>query len=152
MTRNAWTLALAALAAAIAISAFCGPARADKSFRDEFIAKYAKPDGKDPKDQAFAAACEKAKCNICHEGKSKKDRNRYGAALGKLLNREKDKDNKEKIQAALDKVAKLKLDPKDEKSPTFGDLIKAGKLPGGEPKEAAKKPVATLAPGGPLGG
>jgi hypothetical protein len=43
-------------------------------------------------------------------------------------------------QAALNKVAGLKSDPKDPKSPTFGESIKAGKLPGGEPKEALNKP------------
>ena len=124
------TLALAAL-----MGLAVAPARADMSFRNEFIAKYVKPDSKDPKHQAFAAACEKAKCNICHEGLSKKNRNRYGVALSKLLSREKDKDDKDKIQAALDKIAAVKSDPKDPKSPTFGELIKAGKLPGGEPKE-----------------
>lgn len=111
------------------------PAKADKAFRDEFIAKYVKADSSDSKDKAFAETCEKAKCNICHEGVSKKNRNVYGQSLAKLLSRDADKENKEKIQAALDKVAAMKSDPKDPKSPTFGDLIKAGRLPGGEPKK-----------------
>lgn len=109
-------------------------ANADKAFRDEFIAKYVKPDSSDTKDKAFAEACDKAKCAICHEGRSKKDRNAYGKELAKLLKRDTDKENKPKIQAALDKVAQLKLNPDDSKSPTFGELIQAGKLPAGEPK------------------
>jgi hypothetical protein len=31
-------------------------------------------------------------------------------------------------------VAKTKVDPKKKDSPTFGDRIAQGKLPGGEPK------------------
>jgi hypothetical protein len=45
-----------------------------------------------------------------------------------------EKDNK-KIEEALDKVAAAHVDANDDKSPTYGDLIKAGKLPGGEAKK-----------------
>lgn len=137
MRRPVW---LGLLAGAIAAGAMMSvsTARAEKAFRDEFIAKYVKADSEDAKDKAFAAACEKARCNICHEGKSKKDRNTYGAALGKLIKRA-DKEDKDKIQAALDKVAAIKSDAKDSKSPTFGELIKAGKLPGGPSKDAKAK-------------
>lgn len=109
-------------------------AKAIKAFKDEFDAKYVKPDSKDPKEKALAEAAAKAKCLICHEGKRKKNRNAYGKALAELLDRKKDKDNREKIQAALDAVAKKRSNPDDEDSPTFGDLIARGKLPGGEPK------------------
>jgi hypothetical protein len=44
-------------------------------------------------------------------------------------------DNKDKIGEALDKAAQLKSKPGDSSSPTFGDLIKAGKLPGGNPSK-----------------
>lgn len=111
-------------------------ALAIKQFKDEFDAKYVKPDSKDPKEKALAEAATQAKCLICHEGASKKDRNPYGHALAKLLDRKEDKDNKEKIQAALDTAAKEKSKADDPNAPTFGDLIKEGKLPGGEPKEA----------------
>ena len=120
--------------AAGAVLCLALPAKADKAFRDEFIAKYVKPNSKDPKDVAFAQACEQAKCTICHEGLNKKKRNVYGQELAKLLKRDAEKENKPKIRSALDKVAALKANPKDPKSPTFGDLIKAGKLPGGPPK------------------
>ncbi len=102
---------------------------ADQAFKEQFVAVYVKPDSSDAKDKAFAAAVEKAKCNICHAGKVKKNRNNYGKALAELLSRKTDAENKEKIQAALKKVEAKHSDPKDDKSPTFGDLIRAGKLP-----------------------
>jgi len=109
-------------------------ASADKTFRDEFVAMYVKADSDDPKEKAFAATVEKAKCNICHVGRVKKNRNRYGRALAELLSRKTDTENKEKIQAALKKIEARHVDPKNEKSPTFGELIRAAKLPGEEPK------------------
>ncbi len=124
-----------ALVGAVVVSLTASTAQADKAFRDEFIAKYVKADSKDAKDKAFADVTEKAKCTICHEGVSKKDRNVYGQALDKLLDRKADKDDKAKIQKALDTVAAMKANPKDPNSPTFGDLIKAGKLPGGAAKQ-----------------
>ena len=80
-------------------------AKAIKQFKDQFEAKYVKPDSQDAKEKALAEAAAKAKCLICHEGKSKKSRNAYGRALAELLDRKKDRDNQEKIQAALDAVA-----------------------------------------------
>ncbi len=104
-------------------------AAAEKAFFDQFVATYVKADSNEPKDKAFAEAVEKTKCNVCHEGKSKKNRNEYGKALDELLDRKTDKENKEKIIAALKTVEAKHVDPKDENSPTFGDRIKAGKLP-----------------------
>jgi hypothetical protein len=109
-------------------------ANADKAFRDEFVAVYVKADSDKPDDKAFAAVVDKAKCNICHVGKVKKNRNNYGKALGELLSRKTDAEDKEKIQAALKKIESLHSNPKDDKSPTFIELIRSGKLPGGQPK------------------
>lgn len=134
MSRTLFSMLAIALAAGMVLC-FAASANADKTFRDQFIAKYVKSDSSDPKDQAFATACEQAKCNICHAGVSKKDRNDYGKALDKLLDRKTDKGNAKKILSALDTVARMKSDPKDPNSPTFGDLIKAGKLPGAQPKD-----------------
>jgi hypothetical protein len=113
-------------------------ANAMKPFRDEFVAKYVKLDGTDAKEKAFAQAVQTAKCNVCHQGKSKKERNVYGRALNKFLS-EGDAKNKEKIRTALDNTAELRSNPADPNSPTFGELIKAGKLPGGEPNSGVKK-------------
>ena len=51
----------------------------------------------------------------------------------------KRKESVEKIQKALDKVAKTKIDAKKKDSPTFGDRIAQGKLPGGEPDKEDEK-------------
>jgi len=126
--------------ASVALVLVCAaprPAKAIKQFKDQFEAKYVKPDSNDPKDKAFAAEVQKVKCLVCHEGTSKKNHNVYGKALKKLLNRQTDRDNKEKIQKALDTVATEKADPNVPDSPTFGQLIASGKLPGGEPKQGS---------------
>ncbi len=90
----------------------------------------------------FAAKVKEAKCFVCHdpkEPKKKKKRNRYGEELAKLLDKKKDKKNTEKIVEVLKTVAAIHTDPKDEASPTYGDLIKAGKLPGGKFVKPKKK-------------
>lgn len=107
----------------IGMAASAGQAFAIKQFADEFKAMYVE-DG-----TPLAAEVDKAKCNVCHMGKSKKDRNAYGEALAKLLDKKEDKDNKEKIRQALQTVAAQPSAGAG--SPTFGDLIKEGKLPGG---------------------
>lgn len=107
----------------IGVVASAGQAFAIKQFADEFKATYVE------EGTPLAAEVEKAKCNVCHVGKSKKDRNAYGEALAKLLDKKEDKDNKEKIRQALETVAAQPSAGAG--SPTFGDLIKEGKLPGG---------------------
>lgn len=101
------------------------PAYAIKQFADEFKAVYAK------EGSPLAAEVEKAKCNVCHVGKSKKDRNAYGNALAELLDKKTDKEDKEKIRKALEQVAGMSSDPSKPDAPTFGDLIGKGQLPGG---------------------
>ena len=101
------------------------PAFAIKQFFDEFKAVYVK-DG-----SPLAAAVETAKCNVCHKGKSKKDRNAYGDALAERLDKKEDAKNVDKIRKALEEVAALPSDPAKADSPTFGQLIADGKLPGG---------------------
>ncbi len=101
------------------------------AFRKEFEAKYVKKEPTTDAEKNLLAAVTKVKCNVCHVGKKKKDRNAYGVALSKELTK-KDAKNVEKIQTALDKVAGLKADPDDPSSPTFGELIQQGQLPGGD--------------------
>ena len=126
--------------AAVAVGIAARPALAIPQFFNEFKALYADPDGTDEQ-KALAETIEAIKpatlrCNICHEGKDKKKRNVYGEALAELLDKKEDKDNKEKIKEALEKVGEMKLDPDDEKSPTFGDILKEGKLVAcGSPEE-----------------
>jgi hypothetical protein len=126
---------LPAAAIAVAVVGLGVPsAHAIKPFKDAFEAKYVQTDSKDPAAMAFAAACKQAKCTICHAGKNKKIRNSYGQQLAKLLHKETDKDNKEKINQALEQVAAIKVNPSDAHSPTFGALIEQGKLPGAKAK------------------
>ncbi len=128
--------ALAFVAAAVVMtSATVDMAQARPPFNKEFQAKYLKKDSKDPAEMALAAAIEKVKCNVCHKGNNKKMRNDYGQALAQLLTKD-DVKNIDKIKTSLDKVAEEHSVPGDEKSPTFGQLLKEGKLPGGEPEEA----------------
>ena len=114
-------------------------AQAIKPFSDQFKAKYVKEKPANDKEKALAEAVAKVKRLVCHEGRSKKNRNRYGKQLAELLDKKTDKENVEKIKKALDRVAKTKVDAKKKDSPTFGDLIAQGKLPGGEPKKDEKK-------------
>ncbi|HCK40764.1 MAG: hypothetical protein CMJ72_11285 [Planctomycetaceae bacterium] len=115
-------------------------ALAVKNFQIEFYRVY-KIDSKAEKPTGFAKAVLEAKCYLCHKGKKKKNRNPYGEQLEKLLDRKKDSKNPEKIAEAIQKVAKLHVDPKNKKSPTYGERIKAGKLPGGPLEEAKKEPA-----------
>lgn len=125
MTRTSMSFRLAVVSAALVLGFASREAFAIKQFSDEFKAVYVK-DG-----TPLAAAVESAKCNVCHKGKSKKDRNAYGEALAKLLDKKDDKDNKDKIRQALETVAKESSNPADASAPTFGALIEQGKLPGG---------------------
>jgi hypothetical protein len=103
------------------------PAIAIPPFQKVFYAEYV--DGNN--NAAYAAAVKEVKCNLCHDAnsKSKKDRNPYGAELSVLLDKKVDKDNADKVKEALGKVAAMKS---ADDGPTYGELIKSGKLPGGQ--------------------
>ena len=70
-------LIMVTLVGAFLVSA--SPAFAVKQFYDEFKEVYVNNGNLD------ASAVAKAKCNICHEGKSKKDKNAYGELLDNCL-------------------------------------------------------------------
>jgi len=118
-------VAMVGVAVAVMVSASARPAFAIKQFFDEFKAVYVKAD------TPLAAEVETAKCNVCHVGKNKKDRNAYGDALAELLDKKEDAKNVEKIRQSLEKVAAMPSDPAKADAPTFGALIEEGKLPGG---------------------
>jgi hypothetical protein len=129
-------VSLVALAGAIALAVLthlcADSAHAIPPFKKEFDAKYVKKDSTDPVDIQFVAAVEEVKCNTCHKGKDKKLRNAYGEALAELLDKKADAKDPEKIQKALADVESKPSNPEDDKSPTFGELIKKGELPGGK--------------------
>ncbi len=119
------------LAVAMAVVALTAtPAHAVLEFKKQFAAKYV--EGSD--NAEFAAAVKKAKCNVCHFGKKKKNRNAYGMALSELLDKANFKRSRTKAEpdevrkeifAAFEKVESMK----DPSGVTFGELFKAGKLP-----------------------
>ena len=120
------------------------PAAAIAPFKKVFFDVYVKPDSAEPNEKAFAAVAESkatGECWVCHakwKGADKHVRNSYGKALSSLLDKknfsserreaEPDKCDKE-IRDALEKIAGMKSNPDDASSPTFGELIKSGKLP-----------------------
>jgi hypothetical protein len=103
-------------------------AHAVNDFKKEFESVYVKKQPTSEAEKSLLAAVNKAKCNVCHVGTSKKERNEYGKALATFLTK-KDAKNTEKIHEALEKVAGMKSKSDDPNSPTFGELIQQGKLP-----------------------
>jgi cytochrome c2 len=93
-------------------------------------------------DKEYAATVNKAtnRCFVCHQGKQRKHHNPFGKHLVELLDRKTDLRDKEKINAAIKKVVAMHVDPKDDKSETYLDRIKAGKWPGGELEDLKKEP------------
>ena len=65
------------------------------------------------------------KCGICPPGMDKKEKNDYGIAFGKVVG--KNEKDAAKIKEALLKVEGEKSGTEGK---TFGDLLKAGQLPG----------------------
>ena len=111
--------------AVIAIGFSMQTASALPPFNKEWVAKY-NADGKN-------AAFNDAKCNVCHAGESKKMKNEYGKATGKYLTKARYNEIKEDAAAAqkyiIEGLQKVEAD-KNAAGQTYGDLIKAGKLPG----------------------
>lgn len=95
------------------------PALARPKYLKAFATKY----------KNLLAQAKKQKCNVCHYGKTKKNRNDFGQALMKHVG--KNEKDTQKIDAALSATEK---DNKPGSEKTFGDLIKAGKLPGTNPE------------------
>jgi tRNA U54 and U55 pseudouridine synthase Pus10 len=123
------------IVAAVALS-LTNSAYAVGAFQKQFVKSYTS----ETKNKVFFEAVAKAKCNVCHYGKSKKMRNDYGTALSKLLDKSEFKTSlvkadpegaEKKIVAAFEKVAKMK----NGKGLLYGDLIKQLKLPGTAPEE-----------------
>jgi len=130
---------LSVLALAVAVSLVIGLtgspqfAQARPTYKKEFDGLYVKKEPSTPEEKALAGAASTAKCNICHIGEKKKERNPYGQALAKLLTKEDAKDVP-KIQESIKKIEAEKSDGSNPSSPTFGDLLKQGKLPAGDTK------------------
>lgn len=138
MSRKFVMVVAGTLATSVLLVSASPTAKAVPQFKKEFDALYVKPDSENGNEKVFAETVEKVKCDVCHVPKKpKKMRNGYGEALSQFLDHKADKNNKEKIIEALEKVAAMKSVADDDNAPTFGELIAAGKLPGGEVDDAA---------------
>lgn len=89
-------------------------AAAQKQYKEAFEKAY----------PALAAQIKEADCNICHYGKSKRNLNDYGKAMGEALGAKKVKDE-DKIAEALKKAGEAK----DADGKTFASVIEGGALP-----------------------
>jgi hypothetical protein len=97
-------------------------------FNKEWLAKYKEGNS----NSSFVEAVDTAKCNVCHEGTSKKMKNEYGKAVGKYLTKAKYNEIKEDESAAkkyiIDGLSKAEAE-KNGSGKTFGELLKGGHLP-----------------------
>ena len=80
---------------------------------------------------ALMEKADTAKCNICHFGDKKSNKNDYGMAYGGKLGAKNVKEEA-KLKEALVAAAGEKSSTEGK---TFGDLITAGELPGKAPAE-----------------
>src|SRR5262245_13817448 len=124
---------LFALAGFIAGSSWLSlPVQARPQFKKVFDDTYVKKAPATPQEKALAEAVSTVQCNVCHVGPNPKvgtkNRNAYGKAVNGLITT-KDAINTPKIIEALDQVSKMKSDPNNPNSPTFGELLEQGKLP-----------------------
>ena len=112
----------------------CGlqPASALPPINKEWTGKYVEGNG----NAKFVEAVGTAKCNVCHVGTSKKEKNEYGAAVGKYVTKAKYNEIKEDTEAAkkyiLEGLQKAEAE-KNSAGKSYGEIIKSGELPGGAP-------------------
>jgi hypothetical protein len=135
-------VALALVAAYVAANLLVSPASALPQFKKAFEDKYVANSTSDD----FKAAEKTASCNVCHvKGKDKKVRNAYGMALSKIVGghakadldaakaggADAQKAKMTEILKTLDEAFTKVEGQKSASGETYGDLIKAGKLPAG---------------------
>lgn len=128
--KKAGTLTICGMVVAM-LAGFAGKADARPDYKKAHDAKY--------KGSSIEGALAEAKCNACHYGKKKADRNDYGKALIEVgLTEEKykelKKDHKEDFEKLIKESLEKVLEKKNADGQKFGDLIKAGKLPGTNPE------------------
>ncbi|GIW92144.1 MAG: hypothetical protein KatS3mg110_0185 [Pirellulaceae bacterium] len=123
------------------VLAVSGSVQALPKFRQAFEKRYVDA----AKNADFAEAVKKEGCNVCHvKGEQKSVRNAYGKVLADLIPGDAQErlkaagDNKaaeeekllKELEEAFTKAEKRPVNGKD--GETFGDRIKAGKLPAGD--------------------
>lgn len=128
---------LVALSLIVAVSA-TRRAAAIGPFYEEFKKDYI--ENNENKQFAEEAGKKPQGCLICHQGKEKKVRNAFGKEVGKLLDKKKDAKDTAKMDEAFKKALAMHVDPKDPKSETYMDRVKAGKWPAGNLEDLKKEP------------
>jgi hypothetical protein len=136
--------ALALLAAALAWGA-ARPALAILQFYKVWDEVYLKEN--ENKEFVEQVRNPRVRCLVCHQGKNRKHHNPYGIHLVEPLDKKKHIRDPEAVREALAELGEMHIDPDDEDSPTYDELIQAGQLPGGtleelqeEPEEPAESP------------
>jgi hypothetical protein len=122
-------LSMLFLVGVVVIAFNARPAFALPAFAKQFLETH--------KEAKFIEAAKEAKCNVCHYGKSKKNRNDYGEALSKFVTKDdykKLKDDKEALKKKIEESFKSCLKEKSVSGKTFKELMDAGKLPGTAPE------------------
>ncbi|MFO0918417.1 MAG: hypothetical protein U0872_08890 [Planctomycetaceae bacterium] len=128
---NASTVRVSAMLATIGLSqAWLPSVEARPGYSEVFQSTYSKE---------LSGNEHATKCTVCHYGPVKRSRNDYGSAVTKALKTRNVRDPAA-IRQALHEAAKK---PSATEGKSFGDLIKAGQLPGTAPQTAAnpKSPV-----------
>uniref|UniRef100_A0A7C2P230 Cytochrome c domain-containing protein n=1 Tax=Schlesneria paludicola TaxID=360056 RepID=A0A7C2P230_9PLAN len=120
MRKSATWLVCGLALAGLVVASASRQAEARPKYLGEFKGSYEK----------LAAEADKVKCNVCHYGTEKKNRNDYGKAVGEALGA-KNVMEADKIKEGLKKAEKGKSSVEGK---TFGDLINDGKLPGKAPE------------------
>jgi len=99
-------------------------------FSKEWKGKYLEGNG----NAKFVEAATTANCNVCHVGTDRKMRNAYGMAVSKYLTKAKFQEIKDDETVAkkyiLDGLDKAAAE-KNGSGKSFGEMIKAGEMPGG---------------------
>jgi hypothetical protein len=131
-------VALVTLCGVVALCLAAGPVSALPQFKKDFTDKYVEPAG----DEEFKSTATTTGCNVCHvKGEAKDARNPYGDELAKLIEGSaKDRlaaaaeagngdAEKEKLSKELAEAFKKVEGMKSPSGATYGDLLKAHKLP-----------------------
>ena len=121
---------LSVLLACAVLVASASSAWAIPPFNDAFKKLYVK------EGTPLAEKVNEVKCNVCHEGKEKKNKNEFGKAVGKFLKKgDFTGDNKkydpksDEGQKALKEGLEKAVAEKSSGGKTYAELIKEGELP-----------------------
>ncbi|MEQ8785799.1 MAG: hypothetical protein RIC55_05850 [Pirellulaceae bacterium] len=130
--------AMVTLCAAAVFCLAVGPANALPQFKKDFTDKYVEGSG----NAAWEETVKTAGCNVCHvKGEGKDVRNAYGEVLAKLIEGDakdrlakakeagSDDAEKEKLTKEMMEAFKKAETMKSPSGATFGELLKAHKLP-----------------------